>query len=486
VISDLDYSMHKQSCILKSIRAGNNNKDSDLFYYLISGEVSSLFDTAYGLEAVPDRMEALTEDAAILAERINAKDILPDVIPVLAEQHLIARLQVLAPDVEFADLQKHYTTLKEQWTSFLESLLVMKGCEQFAVAAASESARFAHQFKTLENATPLSQWTTPDCHPQLHIVSERLTKLKDLMFFQYKWSDPSLGQGLVSSAGKDLTERWVAYFDIYYKQWRDLVDQIGSGRATVSTIEQIFSAAIRQLGPRFKGKLLHSTEAEVRQQMETLRKTTKEEIEKLVEREVDVYVLITNAQLEKATVFQRIYQCIAALAMAEDIVALQEHSKYVNVDFASPALAKFCDLIKSPSNKSQTQYQQLVQWYDELINTLPSLKNLIQGFPSLFLTVIFEHDLLKVFSFFSDVVALNARIDTRQGEDIREETHDILHALRLLCDNQSILSHRVFAKIRSKATIMPQELLDFFVKCGNAVVALAILQDKLKKSGSQV
>lgn len=478
--------MQKQSCILKCIRTGNNYADSDLYYYLISNEVHQLFDTAFGLQAAPDRMAVLEEDALTLSNCIDSKDILPQVIPVLAEDHIIDRLKVLAPDVQFTDLQRDYAELRDEWTSFLESLVIMKSCEQFAEEATSEHIKFSEAFKILESSTMVSSWTSPDCHPHLRKVSERLTRLKESVFFQHKWSDPTLGQGLANTAGKNLTERWVEYFELYFQHWRDLVDQIGNGQAAVSTIEQIFAKTIRHLGPRFKGKILHSSEAEVRQQMEMLRKTTKEEIERLVESEIDIYILLTNAQLEKGQVFQKIHQCITALVMAEDIVALQEHTKHINMDLDIPALNKFCDLFKNPEKRLQTHYQQLVQWYEELIITLPNMRNLIQGFPSLFLDVVFEHNLLKVLSFFSDVTALNARIDTRQGEDIREETHDILHALRLLCDSQSILSHTVFAKIRAKSNIKPQELIDFFVKCGSAVVALAILQDKLKKGGDQV
>lgn len=478
--------MQKQTCILKCIRDPNNYKDSDLFHYLISNEIHQLFDTAYGLKAVPNRMAILEEDASIIATSINNKDILPNVIPVLAEDNVIGRLEVLQEDVQFADLQRHYIGLKEQWTTFLESLVVMKGCDLFAEEATNEHARYSDEFKILESSTMLSQWTAPKCHPQLRRVSERLSRLKDSVFFQYLWSNPALGQGLVNTAGKNLTERWVEYFEAYFIQWRNLVEQIGNGQSPVTTIEQIFAKDISQLGPRFRGKIIHSSEAEVRQQMEQLRKSTKDELEKLVEKEVDVYILLTSAQLEKAPVFQRVHQFVTALSMAEDILALQEHTKYVDMDIGTPAIDKFCSLFKNPSMKSQTSYQQLVQWYDELIITLPNAKNLILGFPSLFLNVIFEHNLLKVLSFFSDVPALNARIDSRQGEDIREETHDILHALRLLCDTRSILLHPLFAKIRAKARITPQELIDFFVKCGSAIVALAILQDKLKKSGDQV
>jgi len=167
----------------------------------------------------------------------------------------------------------------------------------------------------------------------------------------------------------------------------------------------------------------------------------------------------------------------------EDVLALEE--LFTQLDMDTLITSPFCSLCRDVNKKYHTQYRELVRVYIELVQTLPNLKHLIQGFPSLFLDVMFQNDLLKVVAPFTHVT-LNSRIDIRQGEDIREETHDILHALRLLCDRQSILQHPLFARLKSKSRMTPEELLDFFIKCGGAVVGLAILQDKMKKGGIQV
>lgn len=485
VMKDLNMSLQKQAIVLTVIRAKDDYTKSDLFPCLISGDVLTLFNHAYDCEAVPDCMQVLDADAICLAERINSFDVLPEAIGFLEEKDVINRLKSLLIEVpvEFEKLKKRHSDLKAQWTSFLSSLYIMKECDQFAKKATEQYEKHSTQYKTLEN-TVIRQWTAPTCHPHLKQVSERLVSLKGSVLFNHVWSDPSLGLSVASDENKDLTNRWVEYFEVYFKAWQSLIQQIDDGSAVLSVVQQIFRKTFHQLGSGSRGKLLTSSEAEVRQELEKLTKTAKEELEALLYYELEVAVDLFNAEVQKVNLTQKIFDCILATAIAEDIAALKNLHINLNI-FVAPCIENFCTLFSDPNTRGQTPYGKVVVAYTDLVNFLPTLKHLIRGFTSLFFNVMFQQDLLKALGAFQDVASLNSRIDNRQGEDIRPETHDILHALRLLCDPESILQHRVFAKIRSKLSINSDELLNFFVACGGAVVALAMLQDKLKKGGLQ-
>eukprot|EP01117_Protostelium_nocturnum_P009336 TRINITY_DN333_c0_g1_i7.p2 TRINITY_DN333_c0_g1~~TRINITY_DN333_c0_g1_i7.p2 ORF type:complete len:230 (-),score=74.66 TRINITY_DN333_c0_g1_i7:1853-2542(-) len=210
----------------------------------------------------------------------------------------------------------------------------------------------------------------------------------------------------------------------------------------------------------FRGKIIHSSEAEV--EMEKQRKIAKEQLEGVIEKEEETYVLLTGAKLEKNTMFQKTFDCITALTMVEDMFAFKETLTCLNIE--ASVVKDFCNLLKDADNKivdkkSTIQYKKLIK----LIQVFPNLKNLIQGFLYLYHNVFFQHELLKVVITFNDVATISSRIDKQQGEDIREETHDILHALRLLCE------------VPPTSSLPPEELLDFFIKCGGSIVVLAVL-----------
>eukprot|EP01133_Synstelium_polycarpum_P014536 gene14536-17171_t len=467
--------------------------DCDLYYYVTFQEVTSLFDQAFEMGVAKKRMDDLTSDAETFANKISTKALHVDGMTFLTAP-ILALISNLLPEAfsledDAKSLLAYSIAIRNQWETFLGAFRILQNFPQFQNDALRNHTMYAKELHALQSLL-VTDWYEPKCHPQFRLVSNRLKQFGPSHFFQSLWNNDAIADEMIAKMDEELdfSDRVVEYFEHVFNSWKELVESISSGQLPVSKVESLFQHKINVSTVTFRSKMSKLSEAEVRREMDTLRKKLKEDIDQTINQEIDLYLEChkTGVALDRQVVSKRVHNCVLALIMAEDIAGL--HRLLSHLDMDSPVINEFCTVLGDANKRETTDYGALELVYTSLTNTHQTLVQVIQGLPFLFYYVMIQSDLIKVLSLFKDVSSLNSRIDNRQSEDIREETHDILHMLRLLCERNSILHHKTFANIRSKTTAPTtiNELIDFFRACGGSVIALAGLHQVLKKASIQV
>ena len=477
----------KHSCFLGLIRKPLDNSDSDLFYYLFTVDVRSLYDQAYELGLLSSHLEVLTADARTLAERINNNDILADSIAVLDDSSLLASLQVVLGDdyvVNFDALKRTFTSLKDEWEAFLRSLLFMKNDAQFNKQAESYVIEQNQAFTKLK-CMPIKDWTSPNCPAQMRQVSLWLSKLQNSRIFCELWHDLKLGSSVAASE-TELILRWIEYCEVYIKEWKNCV-----GKLQLGTLSVNFLCSLLRKVDNYLDSSTHSTktmtitnvEAEIRRNLENKKQEMEKVLANFIQKEAALSSELLQAHLEEQKLVKQVTDFMQGISVKNDFFALRELLSTLQIS-VPVSIEAFCAL---PWDKENClQYGTVCSRYTDVLNALPRLSTVIRGFPWLFWVIMFKERLISVLESFNDAATLNARIDNRQGEEIREDTHEILHSLRIICEPKSIFSHPVFGKMMKKSVaITLEELLDFLVSCGGAVQALALLKDYIIKGGEQ-
>jgi len=462
--------LSKSNAVLKAIRPPNDDQPpSDLFFCLASDEMVNHFTEARNLGAAPARMKVLAADAKQLSDCIETGALLASVQDIVSDKLLAPRLSLLCREFKPASINEwvlRKTTNLEKWDRLLVSIDVMKDRDQFASLAKEFQVKYQKEYQALGNK-PIRDWAPPDCADQLDQISQRLLKAQDSRFFQSVWQDPKLGAKIHPTALKDLVENWVIYVEAYLAEWQSLITRVAASKVSISVIEPLF----RDREKVDMVRILKLPEQEVRHELEQISKRVKQSIKDTIEQEIETANSVLKLGLESQVIFAKLSVCIEAIDSKNDIFALRDLCSKLDI-MVPDTLSAFCPLFIEGANPLCLE---VIDQYHSVVQTLPKLPEIFKNYPVLFNEVMYKKDLMTTLKKFPNPSVLDQKIDHRQGEELREETHANLHALRLV--GKSIMSHPLFPRLREHdKNITPTQLVNFFSETGGAFVALVSLK----------
>eukprot|EP01125_Pyxidicula_operculata_P010465 TRINITY_DN343_c0_g3_i1.p1 TRINITY_DN343_c0_g3~~TRINITY_DN343_c0_g3_i1.p1 ORF type:complete len:4704 (-),score=480.58 TRINITY_DN343_c0_g3_i1:101-14212(-) len=465
---DTGGDMLKKKAILDIIESDRSNLPSFLLVkdfnlqFTKTRDNKSKFNGAYN---------KLIDDALKLVAKLETGSLLMAQFNILKSEQVLSALGQLLPGFDSKVVKKLENKLNEDkklWSILLESLNVMNTRKQFSELAKSLITRYSDQYESLEMKN-LCEWNPPVTHSLFLEISQHYDILKNSTLFKYTWSNQEIGAH-IHPKEDNLLNLWIEYMQVYRENWNQLVVKFLDGSLPISTVATLIKKFVFRIDYMNRLRNSNSSEAEVRQHIERIRQESRDAIAEIIENEMKcAYHFLGAKQFAKSTVEYMYFDCCDAVNSSTDMIALKHIFEELSIPKSS-SIIKFCELFEENTDPNVID---VIGRYRE-IEDIAKMKDIIKFYPDLFLNVFYKGDLMKILRSYS-IATLDQRLDNRQCEDIRAETHDVLNALRLV--GNSIMSHRYFVLIKDKSPITYSQLVDFLIQTGSAVIALIVLKN---------
>ena len=469
----------------KIVREQNDNTKSDLYICTENKNIFKLFSEAKNnltfsdhenniTDHINNRVSILFKDIEILKRKIQDYDILPSFESIHFTN--VEKIGILDKDIN--NLYEEYKKQKENWDNLIDAFKIMRECDQFTLLASKQLKIYEDERILLDNKT-IKYWKAPDCDSSFIETSETLKKLNTSKIFKNQiWSNENIGKSIQLSVD-NLVDDWVQYFQLYLDEYQNYLDELYQGNITIDILENIFSKLLFNYKELQKLKQQKESEAELRSEVKKITQRNKNNLKNLLDNEIKLYNDIFKTKLEFKVIFNNVSDSIEAIDLSNDIIAIYKLCLKLNIKLISENFKLFSDLFND-ENKKNTKVNQLLCIYRNIIIESSEIRDIIIGYPVLYNNVMYKNNLLETLAKFPDIRSFNHRIDNRQSEDIRPETHDNLQALRIV--GQEILSHSLFNSIKSNnlslsKTISFKEFIDYLIQTSSTIVALFVLEN---------